>query len=61
VFKRDYKEKVAIASVLAALSAVPISLGLTTSNGVMHFFWLAIGLILWMGAIVLLFPHHSKK
>lgn len=61
VFKRDYKERVALAAVLSALSAIPISVGLATTEPFMHFVWLAIGLVLWAAAIALLYPYWTEK
>jgi hypothetical protein len=60
LFKREYRERVALAAVLAALSAVPISIGLATSQRIMHFLWLGIGLLLWAIGIALLVPDQAE-
>lgn len=56
MFKREHKERVAIAAVLATLSAAPIAVGLATAGPLMHFLWMSVGLLLWVAAIVLLWP-----
>lgn len=53
---RNHKEQVALAAVLAALSAVPISIGLATRLAIAHVAWLAFGLALWLGALIALIP-----
>jgi hypothetical protein len=54
LFNFESNERVAIAAVLAALSAVPISLGLATRQPAMHLVWLGLGIGMWLLAIIVL-------
>ncbi len=49
-------DRLAKAGVLAALSAVPISIGVTLSQKPLQVLCFAVGVLLWLWAIALLFP-----
>ncbi len=53
--KFECKEKMAAAGVLAAISAVPISLGVATADPTAHIVWITVGLAFWGAALALLF------
>jgi hypothetical protein len=55
LFKFECKERMAAAGVLAAISAVPISLGLAAADPTAHILWIAVGLAFWAVALALFF------
>jgi hypothetical protein len=52
----EYKERVAIAAVLAALATVPISLGPEIAVPALQLLCLGVGLVLWVAALSLICP-----
>jgi hypothetical protein len=56
MLKNEHTERLTRAGVLAALSAVPVSVGLAVSDKPVRVFCFAVGVLLWVWAIALLFP-----
>ena len=61
MFNNGSTDRLAKAGVLAALSAVPISIGVTLSQKPLQVLCFAIGILLWLWAIALLFPNAGTR